>query len=107
MASGERAVDIFRLPEREVTAQISIDQCTHPWPEELDFVAHLRHTRCIPDALKIQAWLATPDARQRPIVPIKERSLEIFGYEKRLEELLGGDLFKNGRLTSLLLVGWS
>ena len=36
---------------------------------------------------------------ERPVVPLRERSLHLFGYEKRLEALMGGQLFAPGRLT--------
>jgi len=36
---------------------------------------------------------------ERPIVPLRERSLQLFGDEKRLEALMGGRLFSPGRLT--------
>ncbi len=36
---------------------------------------------------------------ERPIVPLRERSLQLFGYEKRLETLMGSQLFAPGRLT--------
>jgi hypothetical protein len=40
----------------------------------------------------------------RPVVPVCERSLELFGDEKRLDALLGGALFRgDGRLTLELL----
>jgi hypothetical protein len=40
----------------------------------------------------------------RPVVPVRERSLELFGDEKRLDALLGGALFRDdGRLTLELL----
>ena len=40
------------------------------------------------------------DVGKRPLIPIKERSLEIFGDEKRLDELARGSaVFGDGRLT--------
>jgi hypothetical protein len=40
------------------------------------------------------------DVGERPLVPIKERSLEIFGDEKRLDQLVRGSaVFGDGRLT--------
>lgn len=43
------------------------------------------------------------DSQQRPTVPIRERSLQLLGDEKRLEALLAGPLFAPGRLTLDLL----
>ncbi len=50
------------------------------------------------DLEAIQRWLAT-GGRDRPSVPERERSLEVFGDEKRLEALRSGSLFAPGRLT--------
>ena len=50
------------------------------------------------DLLKLQQFFA--QGRNGPSVPVKERSLSIFGDEKRLDQLMRGSaLFGNGRLT--------
>ena len=49
------------------------------------------------DLLKLNAFLLKQPQAQ-PIVPIKERSLEVFGDEKRLDALLTTSLFRKGRL---------
>jgi hypothetical protein len=50
------------------------------------------------DALRaVNAWLRDFD-RRRPVVPSRERSLEVFGDEKRLDVLAGGRLFREGVL---------
>jgi hypothetical protein len=52
---------------------------------------------------RINQFLQTGGAG-RPVVPVRERSLELFGDEKRLDALLGGALFRgNERLTLELL----
>ncbi len=48
----------------------------------------------------VNDWLARGDRR---LVPVRERSLEVFGDEKQLETLLLGRLFGPGRLTLDLL----
>lgn len=48
----------------------------------------------------VNDWLARGDRR---LVPVRERSLEVFGDEKLLETLLLGRLFGPGRLTLDLL----
>lgn len=42
-------------------------------------------------------------AGSRPVVPVQERSLELFGHEKALDRLQAGRLFGAGRLTLSLL----
>lgn len=106
-ASGVRLPFWIRLPRAQPMTDGDgergpvINHATHLWPRELDFIRTLRAPRpaLIAAGLAIQCWLALPGSRQRLIVPVKERSLELFGHEKRLEALLDGELFKPGRLT--------
>ena len=49
----------------------------------------------------VNAWLHRH--RDELIVPLRERSLDIFGHEKVLDRLLGTSLFGPGRLTLTLL----
>lgn len=49
----------------------------------------------------VNAWLHRH--RDELIVPLRERSLDIFGHEKVLDRLLGSSLFGPGRLTLPLL----
>ncbi len=78
------------------------DYRSFPWVTELAFVAGLRalrhpnEVRCIHDFLK-------NGGRQRPVVPVKERSYEIFGDEKRLDSLQNSQMFTEGRLTLEIL----
>jgi hypothetical protein len=56
------------------------------------------------DVLAVNRWLRDRPAQAEGVtVPMRERSLEIFGDEKRLEVLLGGALFEHGRLSLELL----
>lgn len=68
------------------------------WEPELRFVTEARLGVAAGDLLKLNAFLAE-GGRERPIVPIKERSIQIFGDEKRLDGLLPTALFRAGRLT--------
>jgi hypothetical protein len=68
-----------------------------PWTPELSFLREIRTQIPFDDLRRLNAFLLTKSASQ-PAVPIKERSLQIFGDEKRLDTLLGGALFRDGRL---------
>jgi len=71
----------------------------YPWTPDLAFVAGVRLNLPFADLVRLNAFLTSPPG-QRPLVPIKERSLEIFGDEKRLDSLYRGSaLFAEGRLT--------
>jgi len=76
---------------------------THPWEPELQFCATARLQIPCAEIVKIDHFLKH-GGRQSPEVPIKERSLEIFGDEKRLDELYrASSLFDDGRLTLKIL----
>jgi hypothetical protein len=85
-----------------VPAEAPFDHRTFPWVLELAFVVGLRavananELRCIHDFLK-------DHPERRPIVPVKERSFQLFGDEKRLDSLRKTKLFGAGRLTLELL----
>ena len=70
----------------------------HPWVPELDFLSEARVNIPFPDLQRLDHFLRkrSPEAG---MVPIKERSLEIFGDEKRLDLLAASALFRDGRLT--------
>jgi hypothetical protein len=70
----------------------------HPWTPALSFIRTARIGIPLEDLLRLDAFLAA-DPASRPMVPIKERSLAIFGDEKRLDGLVGSALFQEGRLT--------
>jgi len=70
-----------------------------PWAPELRFVANMRPGVSLECLLKLQEFFAD-GGRDRQPVPLKERSLQIFGDEKRLDALFrGSSLFAPGRLT--------
>jgi len=72
------------------------------WPAEMVFVSDLRTVSNLDELLSIRSFLAEGGA-ERPAVPIRERSVELFGDEKRLDALVKGSLFRPGRLTLDLL----
>ena len=87
-----------KLPRETVSAE-KPDLRAIPWSPELRFLATTRVFVSLADLLRLQEFFAR-GGRQRPLVPIKERSLEIFGDEKRLDRLARGSaLFGEGRLT--------
>lgn len=87
-----------KLPRETVSAK-KPDLRAIPWAPELRFLATTRVFVPLADLLKLQDFFAR-GGRERPSVPIKERSLETFGDEKRLDALVRGSaLFGDGRLT--------
>ncbi|MBO3738127.1 Wadjet anti-phage system protein JetD domain-containing protein [Actinoplanes flavus] len=74
-----------------------------PWRPELSWAATARLTVGQVGVLQaVNAWFRDR-GRDPDILPLRERSLEIFGYEKRLDALLGTSLFGPARLTLPLL----
>ena len=68
-----------------------------PWVPDLAFAADGGLNLPFEDLVRLHEFLH-PGAPNRPVVPIKERSLQIFGREKRLDELADSLLFRPGRL---------
>jgi hypothetical protein len=69
------------------------------WRPELAWAAELSFDeQTMADLRAVNAFLRDGGAA-RPVVPLRERSLQLFGHEKRLEALMGGQLFFGGRLT--------
>lgn len=85
-----------RLPPRSKTRPNYPDPKTILWPPELEFALGLRPSRQVEELLAIKQFLAA-GGRTRRCVPVRERSLELFGDEKRLEALARGSLFRDGR----------
>lgn len=73
---------------------VSLDYAWHPL---LTFMGNERNRLRLASAQRINEWLKT-DPDLDLIVPIKERSLEIFGDEKRLDQLRGGTTMVFGRV---------
>ena len=83
-------------------AEASFDHRSFPWVLELAFVAGLRAVANPNELRRIHDFLRDHPER-RPIVPVKERSFQLFGDEKRLDALRKTKLFEAGRLTLVLL----
>lgn len=64
-----------------------------PWVPEMAFVREARLQISFAELRQLHHFLANGGSA-RPIVPVKERSLEIFGDEKRLDALLDTVLFR-------------
>lgn len=64
--------------------------------------AQARTTTEVEVVSAVETFLARGGA-DRPLVPYRERSVEVFGHEKRLDSLLGTRLFRGGALSLGLL----
>lgn len=72
------------------------------WPPELSFVRNTQVENFRAELLAIRSFLAQ-GGRQRPLVPLRERSLQLFGDEKRLDSFRRSKLFNDGQLSLELL----
>jgi hypothetical protein len=91
-------IRIVREPRPKAEA---FDHKNFPWVTQLQFIPEMNRLNSPADALKIHEFLKRNP--EPPIVPIKERSWQIFGDEKHLEAILGSKLFGANRLTEELL----
>ena len=89
-----RELFIGELPE---PPESRFDFTSVAWASELSFLTTDSVAVASADLLKLNDFLLKQPKSQL-IVPIKERSLEIFGDEKRLDALQSTSLFRNGRL---------
>lgn len=66
----------------------------YPWVPEMAWAASgsrrqpAEHERLV----RLSQWIAAQRDQARPVVPVRERSLEVFGEDKRLEAMLDGVL---------------
>jgi hypothetical protein len=95
-----RWVQLSREPEPP--ALPALEAATFPWLPELRFAAHVRNPQQLDVLRRVQEFLAA-GGRARCMVPVKERSVELFGDEKKLDELRGSALFRSGRLSLEML----
>ncbi|HEY5910713.1 MAG TPA: Wadjet anti-phage system protein JetD domain-containing protein [Verrucomicrobiae bacterium] len=95
-ASEARLRELFN-DELPAKPEASFDPASVAWAQQLAFLTATRTGVAPEDLLKLNAFLLNHH-RSLPVVPIKERSLQIFGDEKRLDALLSTSLFRNGRL---------
>lgn len=103
--TGHPALPLFiRRNVERVPSTATRDRLRHPWVEPLSWAGTARLTEPQRDALvTINAWLAAQPTRPEPL-PLRERSLEIFGHEKKLDEIVVTPLFAPDRLTLDLLL---
>jgi hypothetical protein len=91
------------LPAAAVTVSAATLAKAVPWRPELAWATTARLTVGQIGVLQtINSWLRDR-GRDTDVLPLRERSLELFGYEKRLDTLIGTSLFGPNRLTLLLL----
>jgi hypothetical protein len=76
---------------------------TYPWRPPLAWAADLALNAEEFEWLKAVNAFLRDGGPERPIVPIQERSLQLFGNEKTLDRLVRGRLFVPGRLSLDLL----
>lgn len=86
---------------RPAAAGPRVDHRAIAWPPELAFLAGWPSVPALDEAVLIKEFLAR--GRDREPVPLRERSIEIFGDEKRLDVLASSRLFGPGRLSLELL----
>ncbi|MEN8214911.1 MAG: hypothetical protein ABFS56_00730 [Pseudomonadota bacterium] len=70
---------------------------THLWARELTFLAEGRRLPNYQQWRMLDNWLKS-GGRNAPIVPVRERSFEIFNDEKLLDEFSKTQAFKQGRI---------
>jgi hypothetical protein len=93
--------NVDRLPSTAMR-----DRLRYPWAPELAWAASERLTTAQREALiAISVWITRHPSRPEAL-PHRERSLEIFGHEKRLDELMPTPLFGPGRLTLEMLAAY-
>jgi hypothetical protein len=68
------------------------------WAPELSFLSSRKEPVNSP-WLKVDAWLKETRNLSKDLLPVRERSLEIFGDEKVLDALLSGVAFRSGLIT--------
>jgi hypothetical protein len=88
----------FQWPADELGPQSEFNYRAFPWVAELRFVASLPCLRNPEIPRRIHDFLKS-GGEDRPFVPIKERSWELFEDEKALDGIKKGPLFQLGGLT--------
>jgi hypothetical protein len=91
------------LPKAAPTPSAAALARSVPWRPELAWAVSARLTLGQVEVLRaVNGWLRDR-GHEDDVVPLRERSLEVLGHEKRLDRLLGTSLFGPGRLTLALL----
>ncbi len=101
--SGHPPLPAWVTLVRDDAARPTVAGRDYFWRPELAWAVELRfRTEELERLKRVNAWLRDRSADE-PVVPVRERSLELFGDEKLLEQLQGGRLFFDGRLSLDLL----
>lgn len=95
LSAEERLARLFGDPV--VSENETFDLSSVAWEPELAFLATARVGVPPGDLLLLNEFLAG-GGRNSPVVPVKERSVAIFGDEKRLDALRATVLFREDRL---------
>lgn len=97
--SVKPALPRFVRIDRPAPLPVRVSGACVAWRPELAWASELSvDEQTLSDLRAINAFFRDGGS-ERPVVPLRERSLHLFGYEKRLETLMGGQLFFPGRLT--------
>jgi hypothetical protein len=97
--SAKPALPRFVRIDRPAPPPVRVSGAGVAWRPELAWATELSvDEQTLSDLRAINAFFRDGGS-ERPVVPLRERSLHLFGYEKRLETLMGGQLFFPGRLT--------
>jgi hypothetical protein len=92
------------LPGRAVDPAVGMEAAAYPWRPELAWAARLPLRRSEFDALRAIQVFLRDQVTDAAVVPAGERSLELFGDEKRLDNLRRNRrLFAPGRLSMEML----
>ena len=100
--SGDLPKWVDLAQPNELSEPLPVEPESFAWAPELRFACTVRDARQLQVLLRVQQFLAE-GGRQRPMVPAKERSVALFGKEKRLEMMKNSTLFLPGRLSFELL----
>jgi hypothetical protein len=84
--------------ERQAVERAMAPRREHPWHPDLGFLAGERRLECADVWLAIDAWLKER-GDDTDVVAVRERSCEIFGDEKRLDDVRNYKFFKTGAIT--------
>jgi hypothetical protein len=100
--AAEPRVRLLFADELPTPSDEKFDPANVTWEPEMSFIATLRTGVAKDDLLRLNDFFAG-GGRERPFVPVKERSLQVFGDEKRLDALRSTTFFQRGPLTLALL----
>lgn len=99
LENESRLATLFGDPRERPGA--GLDPTSVAWEPELAFLRNARAGVAVEDFAALNRFLVE-GGRGREVVPLKERSLEIFGDEKRFDALLATAPFREGRVRASL-----